>query len=126
VLGLMFVTGCTGHKPHALVVVAQEAKYNAGALAAHFPDHQEEVSFDLRVTTLGHVQRGSAPGAFDQILTTELAQARPMPSIGASTACSVTSSRERRLPTPCAKSSGRRNPCSFTSWNSHGCSQSSM
>src|SRR5574341_2286279 len=60
-------------KPHALVVVAEGAKYNAEAMAAHFRDHKEELGFDLRVTTLGHVQRGGAPGAFDRILATRLA-----------------------------------------------------
>ena len=60
-------------KAHALVVVAEGAKYNAEAMAAHFRDHKEELGFDLRVTTLGHVQRGGAPGAFDRILATRLA-----------------------------------------------------
>jgi len=59
-------------KPHALVVVAEGAKYNAEAMAAHFREHREEVGFDLRITTLGHVQRGGAPGAFDRILATRL------------------------------------------------------
>jgi 6-phosphofructokinase 1 len=59
-------------KPHALIVVAEGAKYNAEAMAAHFRDHREELGFDLRVTTLGHVQRGGAPGAFDRILATRL------------------------------------------------------
>lgn len=60
-------------KPHGLVVVAEGAKYNAEAMATHFRDHKEELGFDLRVTTLGHVQRGGAPGAFDRILATRLA-----------------------------------------------------
>ncbi|OGB93043.1 MAG: 6-phosphofructokinase [candidate division NC10 bacterium RBG_16_65_8] len=59
-------------KPHALVVVAEGAKYNAGAMAAYFRAHKERCGFDLRVTTLGHVQRGGTPGAFDRILATRL------------------------------------------------------
>ncbi|HSB68739.1 MAG TPA: 6-phosphofructokinase [Candidatus Methylomirabilis sp.] len=59
-------------KPHAIVVVAEGAKYNAEALAAYFRKNQERLGFDLRVTTLGHVQRGGAPGAFDRILATRL------------------------------------------------------
>jgi 6-phosphofructokinase 1 len=59
-------------KPHALVVVAEGAKYNAEAMAAYFREHREAIGFDLRVTTLGHVQRGGAPGAFDRILATRL------------------------------------------------------
>jgi 6-phosphofructokinase 1 len=37
--------------------------------------HHDRLGFDLRVTTLGHVQRGGAPGAFDRILATRLGAA---------------------------------------------------
>ena len=60
-------------KPHALVVVAEGARYNAEGLASYFSEHRERLGFDLRVTTLGHVQRGGAPGAFDRLLATRLA-----------------------------------------------------
>jgi 6-phosphofructokinase 1 len=59
-------------KAHGLIVVAEGAKYNAERLADYFKDHKEEIGFDLRVTTLGHVQRGGAPGAFDRFLATRL------------------------------------------------------
>jgi 6-phosphofructokinase 1 len=36
----------------------------------YFQEHQERLGFELRVTTLGHVQRGGAPGAFDRLLAT--------------------------------------------------------
>lgn len=57
---------------HALVVVAEGAKYNATALADYFKEHKERLGFDLRVTTLGHVQRGGAPSAYDRLLATRL------------------------------------------------------
>ena len=57
-------------KAHAIAVVAEGAQYNARALSAYFQEHQERLGFDLRVTTLGHVQRGGAPGAFDRLLAT--------------------------------------------------------
>jgi 6-phosphofructokinase 1 len=60
-------------KAHALVVVAEGAKHNAAALAQHFTQHRGRLGFDLRVTTLGHVQRGGQPGAFDRLLATRLA-----------------------------------------------------
>jgi 6-phosphofructokinase 1 len=60
-------------KSHALVVVAEGAKFNADAMAAYFKTHQQKLGFSLRVTTLGHVQRGGNPGAFDRILATRLA-----------------------------------------------------
>ncbi|MBK8618424.1 MAG: 6-phosphofructokinase [Anaerolineales bacterium] len=57
---------------HALVVVAEGAKYNAAALAEYFKKHCKRLGFDLRVTTLGHVQRGGAPSAYDRLLATRL------------------------------------------------------
>jgi 6-phosphofructokinase 1 len=59
-------------KPHALVVVAEGAKYNAEGLVKYFKEHQERLGFDLRATTLGHVQRGGSPGVFDRMLATRL------------------------------------------------------
>jgi 6-phosphofructokinase 1 len=59
-------------KPHAIVVVAEGARYNAAGLAAYFEKHRERLGFDLRVTVLGYVQRGAAPGAFDRLLATRL------------------------------------------------------
>jgi len=60
-------------KPHALIVVAEGAKLNATQLAQYFEEHNEELGFQLRVTILGHVQRGGTPGAFDRLLGTRLA-----------------------------------------------------
>jgi len=59
-------------KAHALAVVAEGASYNAEALAAYFREHQARIGFDLRTTTLGHVQRGGAPTAYDRLLATRL------------------------------------------------------
>jgi 6-phosphofructokinase 1 len=61
-------------KVHAIVVVAEGAKEcNADDLAAYFAQHHERLGFDLRLTRLGHVQRGGAPTAFDRLLATRLA-----------------------------------------------------
>jgi 6-phosphofructokinase 1 len=57
-------------KAHAIGVIAESARFNAEALAEYFKTHQERLGFDLRVITLGHVQRGGAPGAFDRLLGT--------------------------------------------------------
>lgn len=57
-------------KPHAIVVVAEGAQYNAQKLAEYF--QRERLGYELRVTVLGHVQRGGAPGAFDRLLGTLL------------------------------------------------------
>ena len=62
-------------KPHALAVVAEGARYNAEELARYFQKHHDRLGFELRVTILGHVQRGGAPGAFDRLLATRLGAA---------------------------------------------------
>jgi len=62
-------------KAHALVVVAEGAKYNAEKLRLYFQEHHQRLGFDLRVTILGHVQRGGEPTAFDRLLGTRLGAA---------------------------------------------------
>jgi 6-phosphofructokinase 1 len=59
-------------KAHALVIVAEGAKYNAQGLVEYFSQHEERLGFQVRAITLGHVQRGGAPGAYDRILATRL------------------------------------------------------
>lgn len=59
-------------KPHAIVVVAEGAVYEADRLMKYFNEHSEKLGFSVRATTLGHVQRGGAPGAYDRILATRL------------------------------------------------------
>jgi 6-phosphofructokinase 1 len=59
-------------KSHAIVVVAEGAAYNAEKMAEYFKINRERLGFELRVTTLGHVQRGGNPTAFDRLLATRL------------------------------------------------------
>jgi 6-phosphofructokinase 1 len=62
-------------KAHAIVVVAEGAPYNAQKLVDYFTEHRERLGFDLRASTLGHIQRGGSPGAFDRILASRLGAA---------------------------------------------------
>lgn len=55
-------------KAHALIVVAEGVLGGATDLANRLTAQQAEVGFDVRLTRIGHVQRGGAPGAFDRIL----------------------------------------------------------
>ncbi len=55
-------------KTHALIVVAEGAKYNASACYRYFEEHGRRLGFELRFTILGHVQRGAQPSARDRIL----------------------------------------------------------
>jgi 6-phosphofructokinase 1 len=57
-------------KRHAVIVVAEGARHNAATLAQYFATHGNRLGFDLRITKLGHVQRGGAPGVFDRMLGT--------------------------------------------------------
>ena len=54
-------------KSHAIVIVAEGAKHNAAALEKYFTEHAERLGFDLRVTKLGHTQRGGSPHVFDRL-----------------------------------------------------------
>jgi 6-phosphofructokinase 1 len=62
-------------KAHAIVVVAEGAEYNAEKLTRYFKRRRERLGFDLRVTILGHIQRGGAPGVFDRLLATRFGAA---------------------------------------------------
>jgi len=62
-------------KSHAIVVVAEGAKYNAARLAHYFEEHHRRLGFELRVTVLGHVQRGGAPVAADRLIASRLGAA---------------------------------------------------
>jgi 6-phosphofructokinase 1 len=62
-------------KSSAIVIVAEGASYNAEGMADYFQVHRERFGFDLRVTKLGHVQRGGAPISFDRLLGTLLGAA---------------------------------------------------
>lgn len=62
-------------KAHALVVVAEGARYNARAMERYFAAFRDSLGFELRVTTLGHVQRGGTPSFSDRLLATRLGAA---------------------------------------------------
>jgi 6-phosphofructokinase 1 len=59
-------------KSHALVVVAEGAEFNAQRLAERFRAHPSGSNYTVRVTILGHVQRGGRPTAADRLLGTRL------------------------------------------------------
>ncbi len=59
-------------KAHAIIVVAEGATFNGERLVRYFAEHEDRLGFELRATTIGHTQRGGAPGAFDRLLGTRL------------------------------------------------------
>ncbi len=62
-------------KAHCIIVVAEGWRPGADEVVERLRDRQEELGFSIRVTRLGHVQRGGAPLAFDRILATRLGAA---------------------------------------------------
>jgi 6-phosphofructokinase 1 len=62
-------------KAHCIVVVAEGYKPGTQAVADYLCERQEELGFEVRVTVLGHIQRGGDPSAFDRILATRLGAA---------------------------------------------------
>lgn len=66
---------CESGKASAIIVVAEGARYNAEGLAHYFTLNRERLGFELRVTKLGHVQRGGTPGAVDRLLGTAFGEA---------------------------------------------------
>jgi 6-phosphofructokinase 1 len=62
-------------KAHCIIVVAEGYKPGTQAVADYLCARQEELGFEVRVTVLGHIQRGGAPLAFDRILATRLGAA---------------------------------------------------
>lgn len=59
-------------KEHMIVVVA-EGIYDDGSAAHHVGKHlKQQIGFEIRVTVLGHMQRGGNPSAFDRSIASRL------------------------------------------------------
>lgn len=57
-------------KAHAIAIIAEGAPYHVTELADFLK--KQEVGFEIRLTILGHIQRGGGPTAFDRLLATRL------------------------------------------------------
>jgi 6-phosphofructokinase 1 len=62
-------------KAHCIVVVAEGYKPGCQAIADYLKERRGELGFEVRVTVLGHIQRGGSPLAFDRLLATRLGAA---------------------------------------------------
>lgn len=97
-------------KKHAIVIVAEGAKYDADALVRYFDLHGPKIGIQLRMTRLGHVQRGGTPGAFDRILASKLGAAA-IELIGRGQfGCLVGIHRGEIMQTPLSEVAGRTKP----------------
>jgi 6-phosphofructokinase 1 len=71
-------TGREAGRRDSIVIVAEGARDRDGnPITSDYVKKilQERLGEDVRVTVLGHVQRGGAPGAYDRIMSTELGYA---------------------------------------------------
>jgi 6-phosphofructokinase 1 len=57
-------------KNHAIAVIAEGAPFKVTELEQFL--HQHPTGFEIRLTILGHTQRGGSPTAFDRLLATSL------------------------------------------------------
>lgn len=55
-------------KTHAIIVVSEGAAQSTEEIVRHLEEHH--TGFEVRVTILGHVQRGGRPSHFDRLLAT--------------------------------------------------------
>jgi 6-phosphofructokinase 1 len=62
-------------KAHCIIIVAEGWQSGAQALANQLRERQDTLGFSVRVTQLGHVQRGGSASAFDRLLATRLGAA---------------------------------------------------
>ncbi len=97
-------------KSHAIIVVAEGATYEADRLSKFFAEHKQELGFELRATTLGHIQRGGAPGAFDRLLGTRLAFTAVEALAGGEYGVLAGSMGGQMVTTPLAEIAGKTKP----------------
>jgi 6-phosphofructokinase 1 len=60
-------------KPHFIVVVAEGARYHGSDLYNYIMERSRDGQrYEVRLSVLGHVQRGGSPSAFDRLLASRL------------------------------------------------------
>jgi len=62
-------------KAHCIIVVAEGYKLGCHAIVDYLRERREELGFEVRLTVLGHIQRGGSPTAYDRLLATRLGAA---------------------------------------------------
>jgi 6-phosphofructokinase len=59
-------------KAHGIIIVAEGYKPGTQAVIDYLAEQKEELGFSMRVTVLGHVQRGGSPTSLDRVLAAAL------------------------------------------------------
>ncbi len=71
-IGEVVVEAYVRGKGHCIIVIAEGWKPGTQAVADYLRDQKDDLGFDVRVTVLGHVQRGGRPTIFDRLLATRM------------------------------------------------------
>ncbi len=87
-------------KPHAIVVVAEGAEYNAEGLCEYFRQNQLLLGYEFRSSVLGYVQRGATPTSADRLLGTRLGSAAVEQLAGGKSGVLVGVSKNEIVTTP--------------------------
>ena len=101
-------------KPHAIVVVAEGARYNAEGLCQYFREHGLLLGYEFRSSVLGYIQRGATPTCADRLLATWLGSSAAEQMIAGNTGILVGTSKGEIITTPLAEVAGRQKP--LPSW----------
>jgi 6-phosphofructokinase 1 len=97
-------------KPHAIVVVAEGAKYNAEGLCQQFREKKLLHGYEFRSTVLGYIQRGATPTCADRLLGTRLGSAAVDEMIKGNTGVVVGITKSELSTTPLATVVASRKP----------------
>ncbi|MBI5650462.1 MAG: 6-phosphofructokinase [Chloroflexi bacterium] len=62
-------------KPHSIIVVAEGHRPSTQEIYEYLHAREQELGFTVRMTILGHIQRGGRPTAYERLLATRLAVA---------------------------------------------------
>lgn len=54
------------------MVIAEGVSYKSTALVDYLREREKDIGFEVRLTILGHTQRGGKPSAFDRLLATRM------------------------------------------------------
>jgi 6-phosphofructokinase 1 len=87
-------------KAHCIIVVAEGWEPGTDEVAQKLRERKEELGFSVRVTRLGHVQRGGSPMAFDRILATRMGAAAVRELAGGNSGVMVGWIQNEARPTP--------------------------
>lgn len=69
-------------KAHCIIIVAEGWKPGTRALVDYLKQREDELGFEIRLTVLGHIQRGGKPLAFDRLLATRMGAAAARALVG--------------------------------------------